>query len=60
MDHIWQFGEVNYVVQKHRESRKITLHIVHMKSYDHNDIPECWLSRSPVNDKETQTQSEME
>ena len=34
-----KFGEVNYTVQKHSKSRKITLHVDHMKSYNHDDTP---------------------
>ena len=48
-----KLGEVNYSVQKHRTARKITLHVDHIKSYEHDDTPECWMDKS--NDKETQT-----
>ena len=35
-------NEVNYVVQKSRESRLITVHIDHIKTYNHMDVPERW------------------
>jgi ribosomal protein L21E len=36
-------GEVNYVVQEKPTARKITLHVDHMKKYEHSDVPESWV-----------------
>ena len=35
-------GEVNYIVQKEHNTRLITLHVDHMKSYS-GETPETWL-----------------
>ena len=34
-----KLGDVNYVIQKSPESRKITLHVDHLKKYVHDDTP---------------------
>ncbi len=52
-----KLGPVNYIVQENKNSRKITLHIDHMKKYEHDDTPEVWLELSKMKNctKYTQT-----
>ena len=38
-----KLGDVNYRGQKGPTARKITLHVDHMKTYTHLDVPESWL-----------------
>ena len=38
-----KLGDVNYAVQKDPNSRPITLHVDHMKAYNHDDTPDSWL-----------------
>ncbi len=50
-----KFSNVNYVVQRSPTSRKITLHIDHMKQYDH-DTPESWLDSDRTVETSSQTE----
>ena len=52
---IQKLGPVNYVVQKEENSRKITLHIDHMKKYAFDDTPKTWVHPVIKPDKFTQT-----
>lgn len=47
-------GGVNYIVQRERTSRKLTLHVDHMKEYNH-DTPPSWLAPKH---KESTTQTD--
>ena len=38
-----RLGSVNYRVQK-SESSVVTVHVDHMKVYEHTDIPDIWIS----------------
>ena len=42
-----KWGEVNYSVQANPESRKITLHVDHMKRYKH-ETPLNWLKETEI------------
>ena len=42
-----KWGEVNYSVQANPESRKITLHVDHMKHYKH-ETPLNWLKETEI------------
>ncbi len=48
---IKRLGEVNYVVQKSPDSRKITLHVDHIKAYIHKDTPVSWINAVNQNKK---------
>jgi len=37
-------GDVNYVVQRKPDGRRLTLHVDHIKEYDHGDTPSPWVS----------------
>ena len=50
-----KIGDLNYRVQENKNSRKITLHIDHMKLYEH-ETPESWLE---VLKKNVDTQTDM-
>jgi hypothetical protein len=52
---IKKYSNVNYVVQSSPTSRKITLHIDHMKQYEH-DTPESWLDDARAIDASSQTE----
>jgi transposase InsO family protein len=50
---VQKLGDVNYVVQRDEESRRITLHVDHIKPYIHDDTPENWLkSKDQTNQTE--------
>ncbi len=50
-----KMGPVNYAVQKEKNSRNITLHIDHMKSYDFADTPVSWVQSNNKPEKGCQT-----
>ena len=39
-----KLGDVNYRVQKSESAHLMTIHVDHMKIYEHDDIPEFWIS----------------
>ena len=39
-----RLGSVNYRVQKSESAHLVTVHVDHMKIYEHDDIPELWIS----------------
>ena len=41
---IKKLGDVNYIVQKHPDGRKTTLHVDHIKAYKHDDTPQAWIA----------------
>ena len=41
---IYMLGSVNYRVQKSESAPVVTVHVDHMKVYEHADIPDIWIS----------------
>ena len=39
-----RLGYVNYRVQKSESAPVVTVHVDHMKVYEHADIPDIWIS----------------
>ena len=54
---IKKLGEVNYIVQKHPDARKITLHVDHIKTYTHDDTPLPWVKSSEYKSRCASTQT---
>ena len=41
---ITKLGDVNYVIQKSPDSRRITVRVDHIKVYSHGDTPNSWVT----------------
>ena len=39
-----KLGDVDYRVQKSESAHLVTVHVDHMKIYEHDDIPDLWIS----------------
>ena len=39
-----KLGDVNYRVQKNESAHLVIVHVDHTKIYEHDDIPELWIS----------------
>ena len=52
---IHKLSPVNYIVQASPTSRKITLHVDHIKLYDHPDTPNSWVESTDPIDVSVQT-----
>lgn len=53
---IKKLGTVDYLVQKDAQSRPTTVHVDHVKAYNHNDMPAKWLETKAQRDSGTQTE----
>ena len=45
---VQKMGPVNYVVQANENARKITVHVDHIKSYNHEDVPDRWITVAKI------------
>ena len=45
---IQKLGTVNYVVQTSEYSRRITVHVDHLKEYRHVDTPKKWIPENKI------------
>ena len=50
-----KLSDVNYVVQQKPDSRKVTLHVDHMKLYSHENTPEKWVKADSIAAKQEQS-----